>query len=625
MSLRAVSVQCCSSCWTIMSGFFYFSLLCSAAALASAKVDIQMEDRLEVFQGERAEIQCNYSFSTEPHMMMIQWFVKSASGSRVRISYSDLTTQTVDGSTEYSGRINVSAGAGGEVLTIRSVRIADEREFFCEVNGMAAGSGEEKTHLAVFEPPEGPLIEGVHSGISVSRELPTKVASCEARNGFPKPNITWYRNQVPLRPTQGQVNIVTLVTRTSSDLYTVQSDLQYKVTKEDRHAFFSCEASFLVPGDTRTSTSRQIGIIVHYPTTKVELWKERPRGLVKEGDTVEIRCRGDGNPPSPLTFNREQQPEVELDSEDGTLTLHEVTRRDSGVYQCRSAGAESPEEVVGHTTLTVHYLDAAIVVPRDSEVMFKGESLTATCNALSSLNTTTVWFKSGEEVGRGHTLVLQDATFDTAGEYVCAVTVPSQPDMRTTGSVHIVVEGAPEMKRTEGYVSLKERAGKLVNLSCDARGRPRPIITWSIAGSQSWREVANRVTEDTVHSLVTVKLTSDTTATCNATSDMGSETRSYAIEATTPEGETRPAHHHHAAPVQPKSARVFISSGSGPCIIHAAAVTVKGPQALLKFRVKESQSSATHHLGQQEETRQHTFLRDGDGVGLVVVGESATS
>jgi len=38
-------------------------------------------------------------------------------------------------------------------------------------------------------------------------------------------------------------------------------------------------------------------------------------------------------------------------------------------------------------------LDPAVVMPKDSEVMLKGESLTATCNALSSLETATVWFK----------------------------------------------------------------------------------------------------------------------------------------------------------------------------------------------------------------------------------------
>lgn len=42
------------------------------------------------------------------------------------------------------------------------------------------------------------------------------------------------------------------------------------------------------------------------PTAMVELWKESPQGLVKEGDTVELRCQGDGSPPPSFIFNREQ-------------------------------------------------------------------------------------------------------------------------------------------------------------------------------------------------------------------------------------------------------------------------------------------------------------------------------
>lgn len=38
-------------------------------------------------------------------------------------------------------------------------------------------------------------------------------------------------------------------------------------------------------------------------------------------------------------------------------------------------------------------LDPVVVVPKESELMFKGEDLTASCNALSSLKTSTVWYK----------------------------------------------------------------------------------------------------------------------------------------------------------------------------------------------------------------------------------------
>ncbi|XP_016402269.1 basal cell adhesion molecule-like, partial [Sinocyclocheilus rhinocerous] len=99
---------------------------------------------------------------------------------------------------------------------------------------------------------------------------------------------------------------------------------------------------------------------------------------------------------------------------------------------------------------------------------------------------------------------LQDATFDTAGQYDCEVTVPSLPGLLTSGSVHIIVQGAPQMKDADREIDLMEKVGGWVNLSCEVRGYPRPAITWSITGSQSqsWHEVVKRETEDQVHSVV---------------------------------------------------------------------------------------------------------------------------
>lgn len=47
---------------------------------------------------------------------------------------------------------------------------------------------------------------------------------------------------------------------------------------------------------------------------------------------------------------------------------------------------------------------------------------------------------------------------------------------------------------------------------------------------QSWREVAKTFTEDSVQSVVTLKVTSDISAVCNATNDMGVETKTYNIK-----------------------------------------------------------------------------------------------
>uniref|UniRef100_A0A8C0YKW7 Melanoma cell adhesion molecule a n=1 Tax=Cyprinus carpio carpio TaxID=630221 RepID=A0A8C0YKW7_CYPCA len=501
--------------------------MCALAWQAWALVDLRMEDTIEVSMDNSTEIPCLYTFTEEPKMVMVQWFVREREGHRVRISYSDLTMQKVDEDTSYSNRISVRSNSDGETLTIHDVKLSDEREFFCQVSGLSAGNGEGRTFLKVFDPPEPPVIEGVLSGVSVSGDSPLKIASCETREGFPKPNITWYRDHIPIHPTSGLANVVTLVTKESSGLYTVQSELHYKVTKEVKDAHFSCEVSYFVPGAVRTLKSKDINITVHYPTTSVEIWKESPEGSVKEGDTVEIRCQGDGNPPAPIIFNREQS-DVELDSSQGLLVLKEVSRADSGVYECHSLDVD---EVVDTLQLTVHYLDPAVVVPKDSEVMLKGESLTATCNALSSLETSTVWFKNGTVVGRGHIMHLQDATFDTAGQYDCEVTVPSLPGLLTSGSVHIIVQGAPQIKDADREIKLTEKVGGWVNLSCEVRGYPRPAITWSITGSQSqsWREVDKREMEDQVHSVVMLKVTTHTVAVCNSTNDFGIETKTYSI------------------------------------------------------------------------------------------------
>eukprot|EP00064_Thunnus_orientalis_P005132 superscaffoldBa00000491_g5145 len=494
-----------------------------------------MHDSVEVYLGDSAQIPCQYSFTeanNEPSFVMIQWFVRAGGNSaRMRIFYGDFSQEMVDNNTDYSGRIDVTSDKHGSRLIIQDVQLSDEREFFCQVNGLAAGNAEGKTHLRVFAPPEAPVIEGVLTGISVTKELPSKVASCEARNGFPKPNITWYRNNMPLMTVPGHVNVLILVTRETSSFYSVQSTLEYKVVKEDKDAHFSCEVIFFVPGAVRTVESNSVNITVHYPTTMAELWKESPQGLVKEGDTVELRCQGDGNPPPPFIFNREQEPDVDLESRRDVLFLSSVSRKDSGIYQCRPLDTDSYTEVKGEMQLTVHYLDPAVVVPKESEVMLKGEDLTATCNALSSLKTSTVWYKNGKLVGKGNTLHLQDATYDTTGEYVCEVTVPSLPTLHTSGSVHIIVQGGPQLVGVEQEVQLEEATGRMVNLSCEAKGHPPPSISWNIIGSQSWNEVVNKANEHMTHSVISVKVTSDISAQCNASNDMGTEVKAFSIKA----------------------------------------------------------------------------------------------
>ncbi|XP_077403034.1 cell surface glycoprotein MUC18 isoform X2 [Vanacampus margaritifer] len=519
------------------ANFFLFLFLFLHARSVWAKVEVRMPENVEVYLGDSAEIPCQYNFTESngvPRFLMIQWFVKdNGSSSRFRIYYAHNDDKIVDEGTEYSGRIQVTLDQHGTRLTVHEVQLSDEREFICQVNGLSDGLTERKSHLRVFAPPEAPVIMGVQAGISVTNEMPSKVATCEARNSFPKANITWYRNNTPLVPSVGRVNVWTGDTVEASGLYSVHSTLEYRVLKEDKEANFSCEVSFFVPGAIRTVESSSVGVTVHYPATMVELWRESPEGLIKEGDTVELRCQGDGNPSPTFIFSRarEPDPDEDLDSRGNVLMLQAVSRKDGGLYRCRPRDGTSYNEVKGEMELNVHYLDPAVVVPKESEAMMKGEDLTATCNALSSLKTSTVWYKDGKTVGEGNTLHLQDATYEMTGEYVCKVTVAALPALHTSGSVHIVVQGGPQLVGEEQEVHLEEAVGRTVNLSCEARGHPAPSVTWTFDSSQSWQEVFSKSSDHMTQSVVSVVVGSDINAVCNASNDLGTDVRAFSIKA----------------------------------------------------------------------------------------------
>lgn len=72
------------------------------------------------------------------------------SSSRTRIFYGDSSQTMVDQNTDYSARIEVASDPRATRLIIPEAALSDEKDFFCQVNGLVAGSVEGKTHLRVF-------------------------------------------------------------------------------------------------------------------------------------------------------------------------------------------------------------------------------------------------------------------------------------------------------------------------------------------------------------------------------------------------------------------------------------------------------------------------------------------
>ncbi|XP_045929220.1 melanoma cell adhesion molecule b isoform X3 [Micropterus dolomieu] len=497
---------------------------------AWAAVEVNMEDRVEVIRGTTAQIACMFTSVDGVGGMIIQWFYVTRSGERQRIYYQDATRKEVERGIPFTERISVNGtvATGEVVLIISDVQLEDELEYVCLVKTLTDGAGEGRTKLKVFEIPNIPTIEREPRGISVHEDSPSKIGTCEVKNGFPKPNITWYRNNTPLHAAQDGVKVEPSITNESSGLFSVKSELSIKVVKEDKDDLFYCEVTYFVPGGIKMTETSRINITVYYPSTAVNVWVDSPKGKIKEGDTIVLRCIGNGNDASSLLTITHG--DVSWDSNE--VVLQNVTRLHSGVYHCTSMNIETVtfEEISGNTTVFVNYLDPAVVMPKDTIVVAQREELKATCNALSSLQTHTVWFKNGEKVSQGNSLILKDATFDTAGTYVCVVTVPEIEGMETNGKLQVNVQGPPQIIKPES-TEMEESYGTTVQLICHVRGFPAPSINWDTSGGKVLNTEIQALGEKGIKNTAFVEVTSDITAVCNASNTYGTDAMTLNIKA----------------------------------------------------------------------------------------------
>ncbi|KAL6116157.1 mcam [Pungitius sinensis] len=493
-----------------------------------AKVEMNMEGRVEVFKGEAAPITCMFTLSEGVGDVIIEWFYVTKRGWQ-SIVKQEPGKMVVAKGTQFTDRfsVNGTGATGVNVMTISDVQPDDEVEFICSITDLVEGSANGSTKLKVFANPDNPTIEGVKTGFSINEDSLSKIGTCEVKNGFPKPNITWYRNNTPMHPHPDVLKVVPSSTLDTNGLFHVRSELYMKVVKEDKDDKFYCEIKYFVPGGLEMTETSSINITVYYPATEVNIWVESPKGLIKEGDSVELQCRDNGNKPSSiLTFYHKDK---EYASENNAVVLHNVTRLNSGLYKCTSMDTDTYEEITRDAMVFVNYLDAAVVVPEGDVVLNQGGELTATCNALSSVSTQTVWMKFGEVVSSNHSLILENVTYDSAGKYLCSVTVDVE-GMQTTRTLDVKVQGPPQIMKPD-HTEMAESSETTVDLRCNVRGFPIPTVIWTTADGKILKGRSEIKGKDEVLSVVSIQVTSDIAAFCNASNPFGTDSLAFNIKA----------------------------------------------------------------------------------------------
>ncbi|XP_036923430.1 cell surface glycoprotein MUC18 isoform X2 [Sturnira hondurensis] len=473
-------------------------------ALGVPGVAEQPEPELvEVEVGSTALLKCGPSHSQGNFSHVINWF--SGHG------------QSEPG--EYQHRLSLQDK--GTTLALTHVTPHDEHIFLCQ--GKHPWSQEHRFQLRVYKAPEEPSIQANALGISVNSREPEEVATCVGRNGYPIPQVIWYKNGRPLKEEKNRVHIQSSQIVESSGLYTVQSILKAQLLKEDKDAQFYCELNYRLPSGNHMKESGEVSVPVFYPAEKVWLEVE-PVGMLKEGDHVEIRCLADGNPSPHFSISKQNLSTREVVEEavddNGVLVLKSAHKEHSGLYECQGLDLETMALLSSdQQELLVNYVSDVWVSPAAPESQ-EGSNLTLTCGAESNQALEFQWLreKTGKVLGKGPVLQLHNLNRKAGGGYRCVASVPSVPGLNSTQLINVVILGPPWVALKERKMQVQENT--MLNLSCEASGHPRPSISWNVGGMANEQDQDSQSVLSILSVLVTPELL-ETGVECVASNSLG--------------------------------------------------------------------------------------------------------
>ncbi|XP_003796866.1 cell surface glycoprotein MUC18 isoform X1 [Otolemur garnettii] len=509
----------------IVCAFLLAACCCRHAAGVPGEAEQPVPELVEVEVGSTALLKCGPSHA-QGNLSHVDWFSvykeKPTPIFRVRQGLG----QSEPG--EYQHRLSLQ-GRGG-ALALAQVTPHDERVFLCQ--SKRPRSQEHRIQLRVYKAPEEPDIQVNALGIPVNSEEPKEVATCVGRNGYPIPQVIWYKNGRPLKEEKNRVHIQSFQTVESSGLYTLQSILKAQLVKEDKDSQFYCELNYRLPSGNHMKESREVTVPVFYPAEKIWLEVE-PVGMVKEGDRVEIRCLTDGNPPPHFIISKQNPNTTDMDeqqtNDNGVLILEPAQKEDSGLYECQGLDLETVASLTSEPQkLLVNYVSDVRVSPPAPESQ-EGRSLILSCDAESNQALEFQWLreKTGQVLEKGPVLQLHDLKREAGGGYRCMASVPSIPGLNRTQLVNVAILGPPWMAFKKKKVWVKENTA--LNLSCEASGHPRPVISWNVNGTASEQEQDPQRVLSTLNVFVTPELL-ETGVECTASNSLGRNTTIILLE-----------------------------------------------------------------------------------------------
>ncbi|XP_039278526.1 opioid-binding protein/cell adhesion molecule homolog isoform X3 [Nilaparvata lugens] len=178
-----------------------------------------------------------------------------------------------------------------------------------------------------------------------------------------------------------------------------------------------------------------------------QLMTSQPKNIVQKGSSITLTCTASGSPPPKITFTKKTRHGSQEDPLDGpTLTLESVTRKNSGLYQCRAEN----EQGFDTQSIEVHvHFKPEVEAVKDFVNIDEGYDAELLCIVHSEPKAEVEWYKESTKLDndeqvhqqndkRKHSLRLQAVKASDFGTYKCAATNSLGTTMKT-----IEVSGRP--------------------------------------------------------------------------------------------------------------------------------------------------------------------------------------
>ncbi|XP_078379805.1 hemicentin-2-like isoform X6 [Oculina patagonica] len=273
---------------------------------------------------------------------------------------------------------------------------------------------------------------------------------CNA-TGNPTPNVTWTKDGSQTVLQQGREFSITNISR-------------------QQHGSYKCSAWNYVGQPAVANFS----ITVHFkPSVSVQLC---PSSFT-EGSNVTLHCNATGNPPPTITWIQRKTGDILASSEQ--LFLAAVNRSQAGPYQCHASnGIGSNSSRICNLDVLYQPTGTSMTTMPTNTTLLHDSNMLLNCSTDANPEAHVYHFYFNDALTGNSSSGMLNVTVDEDGVYTC---VP----INTVGTGHnatvsITAVDTPSVDIDTTMTSVIE--GNNITFSCNASGKPEPVITWAKVG-----------------------------------------------------------------------------------------------------------------------------------------------